>query len=373
MTPLITTAEIELIARRTARRSLRVDVDLVLAVLRESGRIAPTLFSAWASDGRPVTLTMSAVIEEEVGRLRRAAATSNVLAASHPDVVVLKGESIAGLYPSDVIRETRDLDMFVPTLPELWKVGRDLIAAGYVVVGLTLRKSAGSPNALLVLERHRGPWGWPDRVELGTQMFTGDVPVVPPQAIVTTSSPAVRNIILLTEERFQRPYIARDFVDAIVLLRSLSASEWSDLRTTVLHLGVAPELAELLSSLRQLGFTEAASYERVVSRPAVDRALNERRRRLWRKARTPIGIIEIGQRMMLSNRLGRVRASAWTRMVRTAGGTRLWRAGVAFFAQTTGSGPADTFEVRVGHRTPFASATTPVGSFVLSPGGVIDL
>lgn len=370
---MITASEIEHIARATARRPIELDADLVLAVIRESQRIAPTLFTAWIHDGRAITPVMGGVVEEEAARQERTRRITERVVREHPQAVILKGQSIADMYPAGVLRETRDLDLFLPSLTELWDAARSLIADRFHVMALTLRQVDGAAHALLSLERIIDRLRWPEHVELTTLMLSGNIRDVPATPLIQVSSAVTRNIVLLLEERFQRSFIARDLVDATILLRSISPCDGDEFVTTIGQLELAPELAELVTRLDALGLLQADVPAKLMPPDLIERSQRERRKRRWGRSLTLTGLVAMGQAQMLSGRLGRVRRTLWRRAIAATSGERLWRSGVAFFGAATDRATADSFELRLARRTPYASAETPIGSFILSPSGEIPV
>src|SRR5213078_2053465 len=105
------------------------DYDLVWGALR--GKLLPTLASAWVAAGRSVGPALDEEIVEHVRRAGRYALVAERLCARDPDVVVLKGETIARHYPAGWVRRTGDLDVVVPGADASACVAAELLASGW--------------------------------------------------------------------------------------------------------------------------------------------------------------------------------------------------------------------------------------------------
>lgn len=255
----ITTAEIDL---RLCARALDVDEDeapdvLVHAARRRGWTLPMLLLSLYERDG--YELGSGALDELRRARRRRGNYDRVVAAlASSTSARVLKGPSLAGLYPPGVLRPVGDLDVVVAGEDELWRAVRAVQEAAPVAeVHVSLY---GHPERHLLLQLT-----WPaedallDRhhsVELSTAAFAGGTGPVRVRAELP-ADPIVTDLLALAEERFQRPYGLKDAVDTAVLggLPACAAVA-GDLVAAAEHWRVAPELLELLeftAALTDLG------------------------------------------------------------------------------------------------------------------------
>lgn len=159
---------------------------------------------------------------------------------------MVKGPSVARLYPADLTRSMSDLDLVVPDEGALWDAVAHL-ADRYELEEMDVAVF-GDPVRHLVVAPY---WAADDplldrplHVDLSTFAFYGDPQSVP----IRTTLPlhqTVADLLSLAEERFQRPFNAKDVIDAALLLRDprLDAGALREAASTYL---LAPELRELI-------------------------------------------------------------------------------------------------------------------------------
>ncbi|MGW1892189.1 hypothetical protein ACWCP6_18300 [Streptomyces sp. NPDC002004] len=204
----------------------------------------------------------------ELDRMRRRAATYEAIADELtliPGTRVLKGPSLAARYPRGVLRPLGDLDVVVPDETRLWQAASRVLAARPVDgIDITVLHAAGRRHTALALR-------WPSedpmldpelKVEIATFAYPGQPDTVPLRA-ETPPEQFHTDLLALAEERFQRPFTAKDMLDLAVVLTSPDLPPCADIARAADRFRLAPELLELC---------EAASGIRALA-PAVPQEL----------------------------------------------------------------------------------------------------
>ncbi len=169
---------------------------------------------------------------------------------------VLKGPSLARLYPSELVRAVGDLDVVVPDEDSLWRCMRVLTEA-FPVTDIDISLVEG-PRRHVFASAH-----WPSEdpvldaemcVEVSTAAYPGDSGSVGIRA-EPPAVPLLADLIALAEERFQRPFQPKDAIDIIVMSSQAELAD-RELAALIDDYRVAPEVLELLeyvSSYHPLG------------------------------------------------------------------------------------------------------------------------
>jgi hypothetical protein len=183
----------------------------------------------------------------------------------------VKGPLIATSYPEDLLRPQGDLDLVTDGEADLWRAIRVLMADTPLYVGVSVLGVATRHLVVTLTWPPEDPLLDPElRVEVCTAALVGDYAAVPIRAAlpedVTTA-----NLLALAEERFQRPFHARDAIDLHMIDRTPcpdvpvlaeAAHDYHlapELRELVLHAGRrAPlgRLAELDTALKEYDHRE---------------------------------------------------------------------------------------------------------------------
>lgn len=218
---------------------------LLFAARRQHYTLPYLVLSALAREGVP----MSGAARGELDRARRRAAHYGAVldrVAAEVPVRPLKGPLLARAYPEDLLRPQGDLDLVTVGEPDLWRAVRLLMADGPRHVGVTV---LGAPQRHVVVTLSgpaEDPLLDPElRVEVATAALVGDQVAVPIRAAMPADALA-SNLLALAEERFQRPFHARDAIDLHQLGRSAVPST-AELVAAAASYHLAPELAELLA------------------------------------------------------------------------------------------------------------------------------
>lgn len=159
---------------------------------------------------------------------------------------MVKGPSLARLYPRGLVRSMSDLDLVAPDEGALWD------ATAYLADRYELEEMDvavfGDPIRHLVVAPY---WAAADplldrplHVDLSTFAFCGDLESVPLRTTLPLHQ-TVADLLSLAEERFQRPFNAKDVLDTALLLHDprLTAAGLCEAAAEYL---LAPELQELI-------------------------------------------------------------------------------------------------------------------------------
>ncbi|MFJ6749151.1 hypothetical protein ACIQNI_13310 [Streptomyces sp. NPDC091266] len=193
----------------------------------------------------------------ELDRMQRRAATYRAIAdelTRIPGTRVLKGPSLAARYPQGVLRPLGDLDVVVPDEPRLWQAASRVLAGRPVDgIDITVLRADGTRHTAIALH-------WPSedpmidpelKVEISTFAYPGDSGAVPLRA-ATPPEQVQADVLALAEERFQRPFTAKDMLDLAVVFSSPGLPPWADLARSADRFRLAPELLELCQAVSGL-------------------------------------------------------------------------------------------------------------------------
>ncbi|WP_416974730.1 hypothetical protein [Streptomyces sp. 4F14] len=235
-----------------------------------SPRLPQLLISAAAREGVP----LGTGTRDELSRARTRAETYadlyDAVRAAVPGVRIAKGPSVARWYPPDLLRPVGDLDLGLETEDELWRAARTVADRAPVEdVDLALTRYEGRTDVTLGLK-------WPaedallDRpysVELSTVAFPGDLDGTVPPRFALPADQTLADLLSLAEERFQRPFHAKDAVDVLMILTHRPPDPATLAEAAEAHL-LAPELLELLTYVQDGAQAPLDSYRTPLSAPA---------------------------------------------------------------------------------------------------------
>ncbi len=365
---LVSTDEIEAVARFTAVRDVDTRADLVAAVQREGQRIAPTLFSAWESDDLPITTTMRAAIRQAEERTKRYRDLQAALLERHP-VVPIKGLALADLYPAGVARQMNDLDLVVDEVDTAWHVASDLIDVGFETDALTLQRIDGQTHMVASFRKPLGQFEWDDRAEIMTLPIFGDLAGLRPTRLPTYLAAHHNSLLLLLEERHQRSFIARDLVDATVLIRAAD-SPLQPFWGAVDELGLWPEWMDLAGLLeRCLGLAD------LLPEDSDQRVRTAKRLRLRRSLPSLSGARSDIGRTFTRLAFSTSRPASLNPLINYAqssiGVVRAWRMGMPLFGALISSEAHTEWRLVSAGSARVALALTPIGMFAMSISSVM--
>ncbi|MEU2830345.1 nucleotidyltransferase family protein [Streptomyces lavendulae] len=220
--------------------------ELLFAARRQHYTLPYLVLSAVARHG----VEMSDAARAELDRARRRARRyESVLAEVSAQVAVrpVKGPLLARYYPDGLLRPQGDLDLLVDNERDLWRVVRLLMEDEPLYLGVSM---LGTPTRHLVVTM---TWTPEDslldpeiRVEVATAALVGDYRGVPIRPALPDDA-LVANLLALGEERFQRPFHARDAIDVHVLGQAQPQPSTAQLVAAVEEYRLAPEVRELLA------------------------------------------------------------------------------------------------------------------------------
>jgi len=219
-------------------------------IARRAG-LLPTWLSSMVAQDRPI----GPVAREYLERVRRSVAILHAagekLSAAH-GASVIKGPRIAAHYPAGLLRQSGDTDLVASDEATLWACVLDLSAShGAVPQGVNLLQSANAVHLVVAMK-------WPAEeplldkplgADISTCAFSGDTRGVPVRAPVPADDDLC-SLFAVAEERFQRPFRAKDLLDLVVLADVLHRRFGDRLTEVVPRLAadlcLAPELRQLI-------------------------------------------------------------------------------------------------------------------------------
>lgn len=260
------------VSRLLAARGLdpRADDDELLAAARgRRHKLAATLLSLWEREGRTLTQAQRAELAAHRERLAVYRATWDALSKVAAGAFVLKGSSIAALYPPGVLRSAGDLDVVCTTPDDLWGAALLLLDDGWQVAAFTVLAARPGDTVIeqiapeqtapchLLMEITR-PGPDPAGDELAVGLATAEIVTItsrpPYQLARPPRSPLAANLVALTAELWERDYRSRDLLDLALLAERLTAADLDALRDGLNRTGLWPEWQTLTDAVAELGW-----------------------------------------------------------------------------------------------------------------------
>jgi Uncharacterised nucleotidyltransferase len=372
-----------------ATTEIAVTADTVLALLRAGPRparetalrtardsrhkLAGTLLSLWAAGGEELTDDQSAELRLAQERIDHYRQVWEQLQEHAPGAFVLKGMTVAALYPPGILRSAGDLDIVCPRYADLWAGARHLAATGWELEAFTVAPARpGDTVSPHLGAEFRKPPPDPSQDPYAVGLFTAEIMTDvhgparqlarPPGSLLAASA------VALVAERFERSFRSRDLLDLVLLLRALDEQGRRQLRAGLDKVGLWPEWREAMRGIGRLGWRPAVALPH--SRAAAVRV------RLLRPVRTalrwsnPLRAAAFAAQYGVEGRGGRLAALASDLVHRWPGARRLLASGVPLFGVpldgSPDTGPVEQLRLDdVGHHL---VARTPLGSFLLVSG-----
>ncbi|MEV7075151.1 nucleotidyltransferase family protein [Streptomyces sp. NPDC093990] len=329
----------------------RAPRDTVLRTARDGRhKLAGTLLSLWAADGEQLT-------DEEAVELRLAAERVESyrriwqrLQEHAPDAFLLKGMTIAALYPPGVLRSAGDLDVICPRHADLWACARHLSATGWELEAFTVGPARPGDTVYPHLgAEFRKPASGPGQDPYAVGLFTAEIVTDvhgPARQLARPpgSLPAVSTVALVAE-RWERPFRSRDLLDLVLLLRALDEQGGRQVRADLDKAGLWPEWREAMRRIDRLGWRPAIVLPH--TRAAAVRVRLLRTARAVLRWSNPVRAVAFAAQSGIEGRGGRLSALASDLVHRRPGARRLLSAGVPLFGvpldagtDTAARGPA---------------------------------
>jgi len=301
------------------------------------------------------------------------------LTRTDPDAVVLKGFRIGDRYPPGWLRTSNDLDVALSAPELLWPCARGL-GPQWTVHAFSLVRIGGRLYPSLAVTAPRDSRAQPYRgIELTTSGFVvGRWDLRPPGFVLPhhLDDEVVPQILALVEEGAQRPFHARDCLDAMILAAELSPSGGALLSRSLGTLGWWPELTRLLAAAERFGMP-ATVLRQALPEARVRAGLRRSRRDRLRSRAALLGT-GIGRAVWLTHRLTLHREPGRPAEWLAASVQRRWPAGLALAAGLPVFGmPLQDCEASGDGRALLESpagslvALTPLGAFVLVYGATV--
>ncbi len=344
--------------------------EIVALVRRAEPGLAVTLFSAWEAAGADLSPALLGEVEAVRDRMEFYRAVISRIRGKIPGLMTVKGLEVADLYPAGLVRNMTDIDVIAPSESAQWDIvavllrdGWELDSGSAISIGGDLRMlvSMVLPHA----DRYQAPYS----AEIGTMYTLGNLAGIPPVASLRPpwQVPAVKNMLMLLNERYEQPFRARDLIDSVLLHEQLHGAELGTLHQAVAELCLAAEYHELAGLVRAAGLATFSPL------PGGGRAIaNARARRLARQVRfmrRPLGFAARNlQRRQMLGQAGRAEGMGWRALARWMPVASAVRSGlVAFGLPLEGPRPEVTSAV-LRRRNGNTWVDTPVARFLLTIG-----
>jgi hypothetical protein len=218
---------------------------LVAGARRQHPTLPHLILSAAEHCGTPMSDAALGELRRAQRRARLYRDTLDRIAAQVP-VRALKGTTVARHYPEWLFRPQGDLDLLVDGEQDLWRVVRLLAEDERVSVGVCVLGAPDRHTVAVVTWPGEDNLLDPDfRVEVVTAALVGDFEAVPIR-VALPEDDLVASLLALAEERFQRPFHARDAIDLHVMGRAEAPMATAELAGIVEEYRLAPEALELV-------------------------------------------------------------------------------------------------------------------------------
>ncbi|WP_327350795.1 hypothetical protein [Streptomyces sp. NBC_01304] len=352
----------------------------VLRTAREGRhKLAATLLSLWAARGDRLTGAAQTELVQNRERIDHYRDVWAELQDVAPDAYLLKGMTIAALYPPGVLRAAGDLDVICHDPGDLWACARRLAETGWELAALTVgpaRGGQGTPLYLGAEFRSPAPEGSPDpyAVGLATAEIVTDIRGPAWQLARPGFSVPAACALALVAERWERPFRSRDFLDMALLLRHLDDDGLRQLRDDLDRTGLWPEWRAAMRGTGRLGGPPVAGLPR--TRIAAGRARLTRAVRTAVRWSSPARVAAFVAQSGVEGEGGRLADAASDLVHRRIGARLLLRRGVPLFGVPLDGVPADGLRLdgvsadglRLDDVGTHLVARTPLGSFLLVSG-----
>ncbi|QMU77881.1 nucleotidyltransferase family protein [Streptacidiphilus sp. PB12-B1b] len=342
--------------------------ETVLGTARAEGhKLAATLLSLWAAEGAELTAAQArelAACRERIDDYRQFWDGLHKLA---PETYLLKGMTVAALYPPGILRSAGDLDVVCPHYRDFWACARHLAETGWELEALTFgpaRAGDSLPHHLMAEFRRPSATGEPYAVGLVTAEIVTDVRRPAWQLARPVRSPLAASAVALVAERWERPFRSRDLLDLMLLLGELDRQELAQVAADLARTGLLPQWREAMRRIARLGWSPPATVP--APGAAVVRARLLRAAGALRRWSSPVRLLAAAAQAGVEEQAGRLADTASDLLHRWAGPRRALAAGVPLFAVPLDGAPGPEWRLDdVGRQL---VARTPIGSFLLVCG-----
>jgi Uncharacterised nucleotidyltransferase len=336
----------------------------------EQHKLGATLLSLWERDGVELDAPAQAKLAAYRERRDRYQGIWDQVSKIAEDAYLLKGATLAALYPPGVLRSAGDLDIVCPSVDGLWAIATYLVGEGWELAAFTVlcaRPGDGIPQHVMVELIRPGP------PELGEELAVGltTVEIItrtsqpPHQLARPLRSPLAASAVALVAERWERELRSRDLLDLALLSERMTEPDIAELRDGLARTGLWPEWNALAAAVAQQG------WQCVHLPEAEGAARRERVRRVGRavvRGLRPVRLLALVAQEGVDRDTGRI-GDLLADLAHRIGVLRVLALGLPLFGVpvTAADGPAPSALelVRAGQQV---LARTPVGTFLLTAG-----
>jgi hypothetical protein len=343
-------------------------VDLVRRV--EPG-LAVTLFSVWEASGAGLSPAMRSEVEAVRHRMEFYRAVVERIRVKVPGLTMIKGLEVADLYPAGLVRNMTDIDVIAPSESAQWDIVAILMQDGWKLDAGSALSAGGDLRMMIsMVLPHEDRYQAPYSAEIGTVYTFGNLAGIPPLVSLPPPwrTPAIKNMLMLLNERYEQPFRARDLIDSVLLHEQLRGAELDVLHQAVTEARLAVEYHELAGLVRAAGLATFSPL------PGGGRATaSARARRFARQVgfmRRPLGCAARNlQRRQMVGQAGRAEGMAWGALSRWMPVLSAVRGGLVAFGLPLEGPPPDVTSAVLRRRNKITWVDTPVARFLLTIGG----
>lgn len=347
---------------------------MVELVRRSEPGLAVTLFSAWEAAGEDLSPALHAEVEAVRQRMAFYRSVIERIGAKVPGLTLIKGLEVAALYPAGVVRNMTDIDVIAPSESAQWDLVTLLMQDGWTLESGSAVSLDGDLRVMVGMTRpHEDRYQAPYSAEIGTVYTLGNLAGIPPVVTLPPQwrTPAVKNMLMLLNERYEQPFRAKDLIDSVLLHEQLSSAELGLLHEAIIEVCLAVEYHELSGLVHAAGLATFAPLPGGVL--AVAQARGRRLARQARFLRSPLGSAARNlQRRQLLEHAGRAESLAWGVLPRSMSVASAVRAGLLVFGMPIEGSQPDVTSAVLRHRQGITWLDTPVARFVLTIGDDIS-
>ncbi|WP_162907790.1 nucleotidyltransferase family protein [Allorhizocola rhizosphaerae] len=340
-----------------------VDDATLLALARDPAhKLAATLLSAWAAEGRALPVRQREELDNHRSRIERYERAWSSIVDAAPQAYVVKGPSIAAHYPAHLVRAAGDLDVVCRRADDLWAVAVRLVEQGWEVAATTVQLSErdGLDILLQLQQPPDNALGVPYVVDLTTADVATSLRTRAHQLSNRDTSPLATSAIALVAERWERRFNSRDVLDLYLLERAATPQDMAALRIGLAESGLGRAYRQLTRAVDRSGLvSEHRARLDAPSRVDIRRVADRTRR--WMHPVRALGYLAAttveDERGPLVDRIGQL-------VHERAGARRLLSLGLPLFGVPLSHDPAGV-GLRLTDQGGQLVAHTPVGSFML--------
>ena len=344
--------------------------EIVDLVRRAEPGLAVTLFSAWEAAGTGLSPALRGEVEAVRRRMEFYRAVIERIRVKVPGLTMIKGLEVADLYPAGLVRNMTDIDVVAPSESAQWDIIAILMQDGWKLDAGSALSVGGDLRMLIsMVLPHEDPFQAPYSAEIGTVYTFGNLAGIPPLVSLPPpwQMPAIKNMLMLLNERYEQPFRARDLIDSVLLHEQLRGAELDMLRQAVAEFCLAVEYHELAGLVRAAGlatFSPLPGGGRAIARARARRFAHQMSF-MHRPLRCAARML---QRRMMLGRAGHAEGTVWGVLSRWIPVISAVRAGLVAFGLPLEGPQPDVKSAVLRRRNSITWVDTPVARFLLTIG-----